>query len=153
MAAWHGRRCGSRNATFAGIVGYPKPRNRQTVLVRSAAQPCGTREALTAGRVQPGSRWGVVAGRRRDKNDGDRRSRLRPTQVTTPRYVTSRMTFGYATSKANGVAAHAVTAAGQTPHRDASGIWNQQAVYKSMLPLQELLSVHDMPNSLFGADS
>jgi N-acetylneuraminic acid mutarotase len=71
MVAWHGRQCGSPNATFADIGGYPKPGNRQTVLVRNAARRCGTRVALTAGHVKRESRQGVVAGGRQGKHQGE----------------------------------------------------------------------------------
>lgn len=56
MATWHGKRCGSLNATFAGIGGYPKRRTRQIAPARSAARRCGTRAVLTAGREKHESR-------------------------------------------------------------------------------------------------
>jgi hypothetical protein len=69
-----GSKCGSPNATFAGIVGYPKPRNRQTVLVRSAAQPCGTREALTVEHGKRESRRGAAGGRAKTNEAEGQRS-------------------------------------------------------------------------------
>jgi hypothetical protein len=65
MEAWHGRLCGSPCATFAGTGGYPKRRTHQIALAKSAAQPCGTRAALTAGRGKHGSRLDAATGRER----------------------------------------------------------------------------------------
>src|ERR1017187_4476190 len=69
MDAWAGRQCGSRNATFADIGGYPKRRTRRTVRQSSVARRCGTRVALTAGHVKHGSRLGAAARRRRRGTD------------------------------------------------------------------------------------
>jgi hypothetical protein len=45
--------------------GYPKLRTHQIALAKSAAQPCGTKAAWTAGREQRGSRRGAAGRRRR----------------------------------------------------------------------------------------
>jgi len=63
MGVWVGRQCGSPNAMYAGIVGYPKLRTRQIAPRKRVVQPCGTRVALMGGQEQQGSRLGAAAGR------------------------------------------------------------------------------------------
>ena len=71
MAAWHGRQCESPSATFAGIGGYRRRGTRLIAPRRSAAQPCGTRAALTEGRGRRELRLGAAKRRRRRRRDDE----------------------------------------------------------------------------------
>lgn len=69
MAAWHGRQCGSPNATFAGIGGYQTMSNPRIVRRRTADLCCGIRVVLTAGREKHESRQVGAAGTQRRTDD------------------------------------------------------------------------------------
>src|ERR1035438_2364503 len=75
-----------------GTGGYRRARTRQIAPPRSAAQPCGTKLAWTAGHEKRESRRGAAVRRWRGRTDNDhfacsRRDRNRVTAVVKPKRI------------------------------------------------------------------
>ena len=70
LPTWAGRRCALRSATSAVIGGYPRPRTRRIVPLRSVVQCFGTKEALMVGHDKHESRR-VAATKQRLRSTDD----------------------------------------------------------------------------------